>query len=393
MFENYDINALFDIEPFSLLQNDKEIFYSHYLESLCSFHYQNCKEYKKILNAFGYNLDSKNIDFITNFMDGTNVTSKKDSINSTLSPTHHPINSIESYPFLPVRLFKEYDLKSIDSKEILKTMTSSGTSGQSVSKIYLDKKTSSLQTKALTKIMQSFLGKNRLPMIIIDSENLLKNRAMFSARGAGVLGFSMFGSDKIYALDSEMKLKLDSINAFLAKHKGEKILLFGFTFIIWLHFVSELQRLGIRLNIKNGVLIHGGGWKKILNLAVSKDAFKATLRDLCGIESVHDYYGMVEQTGSIFVECERGHLHASIFSDIITRRSVDFSPCDIGEMGILEVISLLPHSYPGHLLLSEDLGSILGVDNCPCGRKGKYFEIKGRIKNAEIRGCSDTYQG
>ena len=43
------------------------------------------------------------------------------------------------------------------------------------------------------------------------------------------------------------------------------------------------------------------------------------------------------------------------------------------------------------MLLTEDEGVILGEDDCPCGRKGKYFHIHGRIKNAEIRGCSDTY--
>ena len=42
-------------------------------------------------------------------------------------------------------------------------------------------------------------------------------------------------------------------------------------------------------------------------------------------------------------------------------------------------------------LLTEDEGCILGEDDCPCGRKGKYFKINGRLKNAEIRGCSDTY--
>ena len=26
-----------------------------------------------------------------------------------------------------------------------------------------------------------------------------------------------------------------------------------------------------------------------------------------------------------------------------------------------------------------------------CDQKGKYFKINGRLKNAEIRGCSDTY--
>ena len=64
----------------------------------------------------------------------------------------------------------------------------------------------------------------------------------------------------------------------------------------------------------------------------------------------------------------------------------------MGEEGILELVSLLPHSYLGHIILSEDVGVILGEDDCPCGRKGKYFSINGRIQNAEIRGCSDTYE-
>jgi hypothetical protein len=34
---------------------------------------------------------------------------------------------------------------------------------------------------------------------------------------------------------------------------------------------------------------------------------------------------------------------------------------------------------------------VFGEDNCKCGRLGKYFKITGRIKNAEIRGCSDSY--
>jgi len=100
---------------------------------------------------------------------------------------------------------------------------------------------------------------------------------------------------------------------------------------------------------------------------------------------------MVEQTGCIYMECECGHLHASNFSDIIIRRPIDFSEANIGEDGIIQVVSTIPESYPGHSMLTEDEGRILGIDDCPCGRKGKYFKINGRLKNAEIRGCSDTY--
>ena len=100
---------------------------------------------------------------------------------------------------------------------------------------------------------------------------------------------------------------------------------------------------------------------------------------------------MVEQTGSIYAECEYGHLHASNYSDVIIRDPKDFSICKVGQKGIIQVVSVLPHSYPGHSLLTEDEGIILGEDDCPCGRHGKYFTITGRMKKAELRGCSDTY--
>jgi hypothetical protein len=58
----------------------------------------------------------------------------------------------------------------------------------------------------------------------------------------------------------------------------------------------------------------------------------------------------------------------------------------------VQLSSLLPISYPGHVILSEDIGEIMGEDDCLCGRLGKYFKIHGRVMDAEIRGCSDTYE-
>lgn len=294
-------------------------------------------------------------------------------------------------PFLPVALFKKCDLKSVPDGDVFKTMTSSGTTGQQVSKIYLDRTTANNQQKVLTRIVSDFTGQSRMPMIIIDSPNVIKDRKMFSARGAGILGFSIFASKKIYALDENMELNLPLIEEFLQQHKGEKILLFGFTFMIWQHFYKPLLESGKHLDISNGILIHGGGWKKLLNESVSKTEFKQCICAVSNIQKIHDYYGMVEQTGCIYMECECGHLHASIFSDIITRDMQNFKRCAIGEEGVIQVISTIPESYPGHSILTEDTGVILGEDDCPCGRPGKYFELHGRIQNAETRGCSDTY--
>ena len=357
---NFD--DILNISPYSLDYKDKQKLLTDRLVELTKLHVSRCSQYENMLSA---------ISFDTN-----------------------KVKTYEDLPFLPVRLFKELDLKSIPQEEIVKTMTSSGTTGQAVSKIYLDRVTSSNQQKAMVKIVSEFTGSSRMPMIIIDCPSVIKDRAQFSARGAGILGFSIFGSKKIYALDDDMKLNVEELKEFLNTYKGQKILLFGFTFMIWQHFYKELVRLkeeGTTFDLSNGILIHGGGWKKLISEAVSHDEFHKRLNDVCGLKHIHDYYGMVEQTGCIYMECECGHLHASNFSDVIIRRSLDFSEADIGENGIIQVVSTIPESYPGHSLLTEDEGMILGVDDCPCGRKGKYFKINGRLKNAEIRGCSDTY--
>jgi hypothetical protein len=229
-------------------------------------------------------------------------------------------------------------------------------------------------------------------MIILDCPSVLKNRNMFSARGAGILGFSIFAKDKIFAFDEDMNINFKEIEEFIEKNQGKKILLFGFTFIVWKYFYGKIKDKKTKIWFDNAILIHGGGWYILLNEDVDAYSFRKELKDICGITAVYDYYGMVEQTGCIYMECEYGHLHASVFSDVIVRRSSDFSICDYGEEGILQVVSMLPGSYPGHSILTEDLGIVHGCDDCPCGRKGKYFSVLGRIKNAEVRGCSDTFQ-
>ena len=354
-----EISEILEIPPYSLNKIQKQELLNSNLNLLFRHHYDKCTPFKKMMDANKY-------EYLREY-------------------------NFQDLPYLPVRLFKNFELKSISDEEVVKTMTSSGTSGQAVSKIYLDKETASMQTKTLTKIVSSFIGNKRVPMIIIDSESVIKDRNLFSARGAGILGFSIFGHKRIFALNNQMELNVNELKEFLDVHKGERIFMFGFTFMIYQHFYKELEKLDIKLDLSNALLIHGGGWKKLINEALTPDIFKQKLNKVCNISQVYDYYGMVEQTGAIFMECENGHLHAPIFSDIIIRRVVDFSIADIGEKGIIQVVSILPRSYPGQSLLTEDEGVIIGEDTCNCGRLGKYFKIIGRIKQAEIRGCSDTY--
>lgn len=354
----FDAANLSDTPPFALDRNSKTPLFNDAVFELTRHHYASCPEYKSILDKIG-------------FAPGQSM-------------------GLDDYPFLPVRLFKDNALKSITDDAIIKTMTSSGTTGQNVSKIFLDRTNATIQTKVLTRIVGDFIGPKRLPMLIIDAKSTVKDRTSFSARGAGILGFSMFGRDVTYALDDDMNIDFDAVFAFAEKHQDETVLLFGFTFIVYQCLLQALAEVSKKLPLNNAILIHGGGWKKLADQAIGNDEFKAQLRGLAGVTRVHNYYGMVEQTGSIFMECEAGHLHSSIYSDIIIRGN-DLQPLGKNQPGLVELVSLLPTSYPGHILISEDIGEWLGEDDCSCGRMGKYFRILGRAKKAEVRGCSDTF--
>ncbi|MGE7927664.1 acyl-protein synthetase [Lysinibacillus xylanilyticus] len=346
--------------PYHLVQAEKESELVVKLNELTRWHFENCHEYKSMLEKSNALLEA---------------------------------SCLEEVPFLPVQLFKQMNLKSVSQENVVKVLTSSGTTGQQVSKIYLDKETSIAQTKALVEVMKPILGNKRLPMILLDTKSVLKDRKSFSARGAGILGFSNFGRKHFYALNDDMTLDVEGLQAYLKEYEGQRILLFGFTFMIWQYVYKEIRDKGLNINFNNSVLIHGGGWKKLKDEAVDALTFNHLLSEQLGIQEVHNYYGMVEQVGSIFVECTEGHLHAPSYADVIIRNPITFDVLPVGEQGLIQVVSELPKSYPGHSLLTEDLGTILGIDDCPCGWKGKYFSVVGRIPRAELRGCSDTFQG
>lgn len=353
------LNFDFD-QPYSLSATEKRRVFLSLLNELDAHHREKSPKYANIANSLNYSAIASNI---------------------------------EELPFLPVRLFKHLELMSLPRNEVFKTLTSSGTSGMAVSRIYLGRDNAAMQTKVLGSIVSNFIGKQRSPMIVIDAEDILRDRTKFNARAAGVLGFSMYGKDHAYALNSSMELKMDVLAEYCDRHREKGIFSFGFTFVVWKFLYQQLKKINVRLDFgSNSILIHGGGWKKLTEESISNDAFKAKLLENTGLSHVHNYYGMVEQTGSIYMECEHGHLHTSNYSDVIIRDQITFKPCRIGELGLVQVISLLPYSYPGHSLLSEDLGVMLGEDDCRCGRMGKYFHVLGRMKSAEVRGCSDVRQ-
>lgn len=343
----------------------------------CQWIYNTPKNIKK-------NYLIKKLDFLNKHHLKKSVEYKK--IIKSIYPNFSRGQKIENYPMLPVRLFKILELKSIKNKDIYKIMHSSGTSESGLSKIFLDKKNAKNQIDVLNKVFSCSVFPKRLPMLVISRKPLL-NSDTFNAQKAAILGFSLFSKKNFYLLDDNNKIDYEEFEKFKKYIKTDPFFIFGFTSKIYDDFILKFK---IKDKIfKNSILIHGGGWKKLENRKISNYKFKNLLFQKFSIKDVYNYYGLIEQTGSIFFESPKcGYFHTTIYSDIFIRDE-KFNVLKNNQIGLIQLISSIPTSYPGHNILTEDLGKIIGEDDCKCGLKGKYFKILGRIPKAEIRGCSN----
>ncbi len=356
--KNFSFPKELTSNPFKFSNKEKNIFFKNNFYRLNNYHLKNCLEFKNL----------------TKFL----------KIKSNKS------QHLSEYFYLPVSIFKKHNLVSVKRKSIIREIVSSGTSGN-LSKILLDKVNSINQRKILSGIVSTFIGKDRLPMLIIDNDPRTSSDKSINARKAAIYGFGIFGKNVTYALDSKNQIDYISVNNFLNKYKDEKILIFGFTHLIYIKLVNEYKfKKNIKKNIfKNAILIHGGGWKKVEKLKVSRKLFNKKIQNKFNISRIHNYYGMVEQTGSIFFECHCGYLTTSMFSDVIIRDK-NFNPLNVGKKGLIQLLSLVPTSYPGHNILTEDIGEEIEEVKCKCEIRGKKFIVHGRLDKAETRGCSNV---
>ena len=283
------INNLFRKNPYPNL-NKKNGYLQKRINFLTRFHFKHSNSYKKILTFTNYR--SKSF-------------------------------KIENLPFIPVNLFKVHQLKSVEEKKIIKVMTSSGTTGAGTSKIYLDKNNASNQRKALAMIMKSILGEKRLPMLIIDKKPKLSNRNEFNARITAINGFSIFGTNHTFLLGDDGKVNQKELEKFIKKFSKKDFFIFGFTSFVYENLIKNNIKNISNINFKNGILLHGGGWKKMEKLKINNDKFKDILKKKYNLLKVYNYYGLVEQTGSIFLECnECNYFRTSIFSEVLVRKKI-----------------------------------------------------------------------
>jgi hypothetical protein len=297
----------------------------------------------------------------------------------------------ESVPFVHSETFKDLAFHSnIVSKGKVTTLMSSGTTSKSKSRINVDLETLNFQRRALVNTLKWYLGPKRRPILFVDSKKSIEKELGFSARAAAILGFSLIGSSIHFAFDENSNIDVRAIHEFTQEsNKAANGIIFGFTFVVW-EWLNSIEEGKFLSKVNSNVdLIHGGGWKKMENVGVSKQDFALKAKALLGLDKVINYYGTIEQTGSIFMECSRGQLHTTPYNHVLIRDFANFNPVKSEERGLIQTFSLLTSSYPGHSILTEDVGQVISYDQCNCGHKGIAFVIEGRAAEAEVKGCSD----
>ncbi len=294
-------------------------------------------------------------------------------------------------PYIHASSFKREKLISVEESEIIKTMYSSGTSGAK-SKVMLDAITAQNQRKVLAKIFEAYMKLKRPLMLAIEKDEEIKKRDIFNARKAAIIGFGQMCKKVVGVLNKDNQVDMNIIRGVLEKYEEQDLIIFGFTGRVWESLKAVKWPKDIQEHFSNKCsILHGGGWKNLEKMKVSRNQFNNELKDITKVKNIKNYYGMIEQTGSIFMECEHGLLHENRFTRILSRNPYTLDLSSKGEVGVAQVLSLLPYSYPGMSILTDDMVKIVS-QSCPCGRHGNAFEIIGRLKNTEVRGCSDAYK-
>jgi hypothetical protein len=313
-----------------------------------------------------------------------------------------PVGDFEyaDFPYLPTEIFKQLRLASVPDSEIVRALQSSGTSSQTPSTVVIDNVTRTRQVRTLMWLLGDYLGQERRPFVIMDVDPSLipPSQHTITARTAAIRGFLPAASTASYCMnmaqDGAVAIDIDKLAEDLSgvQARNERAVLFGYTYVLSQYVAKELNKRGVSFSLPEATILHIGGWKKLQSQAVSKPAFNEALEEVFGVPQgqIVDVYGFTEQLGLVYMDCEAGLKHCPSVAEIVIRDPRTLEPVADGRDGMVELITPLPHSYPGLAILLDDIGRVVSRGTCSCGRHGTAFEIVGRASEAEIRGCGDV---
>jgi hypothetical protein len=155
--------------------------------------------------------------------------------------------------------------------------------------------------------------------------------------------------------------------------------------------MNALQKEGKSFDFgERGLIMTGGGWKMGGDARIPYADFRRQVTDVLGIPETRccDAYSASE-INTVLFECPEGHyrhLPHTHCKPLVVDES--FTPVGYGESGRFAFLDALAHSYPGFVVLGDEVRML---EHCPvCDRPGPVLESEiERAKGEEVRGCAE----
>lgn len=347
--------------------NSDELFLEAVREN-CRFHYENCMDYQKILDALNF---------------GGEILSNK------------PLDEyLAKLPFLPTLLLKRRRMHSMPPWRFAVKATSSGTSGK-YSEIGFDAFSLVCGLKMVLRI-----GKRRGLFSLIPCRYIVmgyrphkSNRTAVTKTAFGATLFTPCVSRK-YILNyknGRYSADFDGVIKAVCGYAKKSLPVRFMGFPAYTYFLlREMERRGIRVKLpRRSKIMLGGGWKQFYAEQADKMTFYRLAEKVLGIEDkdIIEFYGAVEHP-IMYTDCENHHFHVPAYSRIMIRDPDSMESLPNGEVGLVNLITPMVAATPILSVMTDDLGVLHDGAECGCGISTPYLEIIGRVAPDSIKTCA-----
>ena len=274
------------------------------------------------------------------------------------------VAELAAIPYLPIGFFKTQSVKTTDFEPGI-VFASSGTTGMTTSRHEL--RDPGLYTRSFTTAFHRFYGPPEdwciiglLPSYLERTNSSLVVMVNELIRGSGHphSGFYLYEHEVLHDVLQRLE------------QQGQRTLLIGVSFAL-MDFAAQYP-----MTLRHTVIMETGGMKG-RRRELTRPELHAFLSARLGVDAIHAEYGMTELLSQAY-SSGNGLFSCPPWMRVLVRSEDD--PLDVrtrGE-GILNIIDLA-NCWSCAFLATDDVGSVL-----PDGR----FEVKGRLDNSDIRGCS-----
>ncbi len=352
------------------LKSTENLFNKAVLEN-CKYQYQNCKEYRNILNGLGFDPE-------------------KIELNGDL-----PNNLAEKIPALPTLLFKRVKMFSVPEWKIPIKATSSGTSGINVSEIGFDFGSLICGLKMVIKVgkVRGVFSPTPCHYVIMGYQPHKSNKTAVTKTAFGATLFTPCLS-RTYILKYKNgkytpdfngvinRLKVLEKSSFPCRFMGFP----AYTFFL----LKIMQEKGIKIKLPTGSkILLGGGWKQFYAEQPDKKEFYRLSEEILGIseDNIIEFFGAVEHP-VLYCDCKNHNLHIPVYSRVIIRDVDTLKPLEYGKIGLVNLITPMVKATPILSVITDDLGILHKGEECGCTNTSPYLEIVGRVAPDSIKTCA-----